>query len=245
MRIENRVHHSAALGQEMEYRVYGSGRGQPLVAFPSLNGRFHDLEGFEMIDALAHLLDADRLTLWTVDSVDWQSWTNQELPPADRVRRHADYDRYLSDELLPEVLRECGRDTLWVAGCSMGAYHAASAFFRHPHLADGLIAISGLYQPHMFIGDHSDELTRSFAPLLFLEDVTDTSLLDRYRRSRIVFCIGQGAWEEECLADTRAMEDLLRQKEIPATFDYWGHDVDHHWYWWRKMLPYHLQRLGV
>ena len=33
--------------------------------------------------------------------------------------------------------------------------------------------------------------------------------------------------------------------EIPATFDYWGHDVDHDWPRWRRMLPYQLERLGV
>jgi esterase/lipase superfamily enzyme len=27
---------------------------------------------------------------------------------------------------------------------------------------------------------------------------------------------------------------------VPAIFDYWGHDVEHHWYWWKKMLRHHL-----
>ena len=39
---------------------------------------------------------------------------------------------------------------------------------------------------------------------------------------------------------TRRMQEILHQKGIPATFDYWGHDVEHHWYWWRKMLRHHL-----
>ncbi len=245
MRTETRLHHSDALGHDMGYRVYGSGAGQPLVAFPPLNGRFHDFEGFEMVDAIADLLEADRVTLWAVDGVDWQSWANPDLPPAGRARRHADYDRYLAGEFLPVVREESGRDAAWVTGCSMGAYHAATLFFRHPDIVDGLIAISGLFQPEMFVGGQRDEVIREYAPLWFLPEMTDEALLERYRRARIVFCIGQGAWEDECLADTRAMQAVLEAKRVPARLDYWGHDVDHHWYWWRKMLRYHLEELGV
>jgi esterase/lipase superfamily enzyme len=31
---------------------------------------------------------------------------------------------------------------------------------------------------------------------------------------------------------------------IPAVVDYWGHDVNHHWLSWRKMLPHYLELLG-
>jgi esterase/lipase superfamily enzyme len=47
------------------------------------------------------------------------------------------------------------------------------------------------------------------------------------------------------VADTRAMEEVLRAKGIPAIVDFWGEDVDHNWPWWRRMLPYYLERLGV
>jgi esterase/lipase superfamily enzyme len=47
------------------------------------------------------------------------------------------------------------------------------------------------------------------------------------------------------LADTRRMEAILAAKGIPAIVDYWGDDVNHDWPWWRQMLPYELERLGV
>ena len=40
-------------------------------------------------------------------------------------------------------------------------------------------------------------------------------------------CVGQGAWEEELLYSTRQMDALLKEKNVPAWVDYWGHDVDH------------------
>jgi len=47
------------------------------------------------------------------------------------------------------------------------------------------------------------------------------------------------------LEDTRSLDWVLRVKGIPAIVDYWGHDVNHDWVWWRQMLPYYLDRLGV
>jgi len=43
-----------ALGQEMTLRVYGHD-GRPVVAFPTMNGRYWDFEGFGMVDACAGL----------------------------------------------------------------------------------------------------------------------------------------------------------------------------------------------
>jgi esterase/lipase superfamily enzyme len=57
--------------------------------------------------------------------------------------------------------------------------------------------------------------------------------------------VGRGAWEDDMLADTRAMRDVLAARGIPAMVDEWGDDVNHDWPWWRKMLPHYLDRLGV
>jgi esterase/lipase superfamily enzyme len=43
--------------------------------------------------------------------------------------------------------------------------------------------------------------------------------------------------------DTRRMQEVLREKQIPATVDFWGHDVNHDWPWWRKQFPYFLEKL--
>ncbi|MDF1554518.1 MAG: hypothetical protein P1P84_15715 [Deferrisomatales bacterium] len=67
--------------------------------------------------------------------------------------------------------------------------------------------------------------------------------LDRYRQSQIVVGVGQGAWEDEMVADTRALQKILKAKGVPAWFDYWGHDVNHDWPWWRKQMPCFLGRL--
>jgi esterase/lipase superfamily enzyme len=248
MRTEFRTVFSPALGHEMEHRRYSADAGvaataQPLLAFPSMNGRVGDWESFGMVDSIRHLIDAGRVTLYVTDGIDWQSWTAEDKPPAERVLRHADFDRYLVVELLHLIRAETGRETLWAAGCSMGAFHSSNLLFRHPELVDGLIAMSGVYQPRRFIGEYSDAEVVAASPLDRLRAETDPAHLALYRRARIVLCVGQGAWEDDMLIDTRAMEALLAEKSIPAIVDYWGHDVNHDWPWWQKMLQYHLERL--
>jgi esterase/lipase superfamily enzyme len=237
---------SPALGHDIEMYRYAADAGvtgQPLLAFPSMNGRVWDWENYAMVESVRHLIDARRVTLYVTDGIDWQSWTAQEKPPRERALRHNDFDRYLTDELIPRICEETGRSTIWATGCSMGGFHSTSLLFRHPELVDGLIAMSGVYQPRRFIGDYVDPAVVAASPLDYLPGVTDEARLALYRRARIAFCVGQGAWEDDMLVDTRSMQELLAAKQIPAFVDYWGHDVNHDWPWWRKMLPYHLERL--
>jgi esterase/lipase superfamily enzyme len=226
----------------MELLIYGHA-GQPLLAFPSQAGRAADWEGFGMVDACAELIEAGRLLMIAVDGIDWQSWTNVGASVADRARRHEDYHRYVVDEVVPFARQHSGRQSVWATGCSMGAFHAANLFFRRPDAIDGVIAMSGLYQPRLFVGDYADDHVYFNSPLYYLPNLNDDWHLEHYRRGRIVFCVGQGAWEDESLVDTRQLQEILSRKNVPATFDYWGHDVEHHWYWWQKMLRHHLQDL--
>lgn len=96
-----------------------------------------------------------------------------------------------------------------------------------------------------FIGDYMDENVYFNSPLAFLPNLSDPWYLDQYRQSRIIVCAGQGDWEDEMLADTRALESILKQKDIPHWVDIWGGDVNHDWPWWHKMLPYFLDKLQL
>ena len=90
--VEERSWYSDALGQDMALKVHGHA-GRPVVAFPSQDGRYWDFESWGMIEACAAFIDEGRARIISVDGIDWQSWTNQAIGPADRARRHDDYDR--------------------------------------------------------------------------------------------------------------------------------------------------------
>ncbi len=243
MNVEYHKWWSRNLGQEMELKVYGNG-GKPVLVFPSAGGRFYEYEDFGMVEACRPFVTAGKIFLVAVDSVDRQSWLNNEAHPADRARRHNEYDRYIVEEVAPFV-RDRGHRQGWVStGCSMGGYHSANFFFRHPDLFDVLIALSGIYQLRRFIGDYMDDNVYFNTPLAYLPGLADPWYLDRYRNSRIVVCAGQGAWEDEMLADTLALKQILDDKQIWCWVDIWGDDVNHDWPWWRRQMRYFLHRLG-
>src|SRR5262245_22625345 len=220
MHIEERSWWSPALGQDMALKVYGHD-GRPVVAFPSQDGRYWDFEGWGMVAACDGLIEGGRMRIVAVDGIDWQSWTNQSAHPSDRARRHADYDRYLADEVAPFLRQLTGRDRAWTTGASMGAYHAANVLFRHPDLFDGVVAMSGLYRLRHFIGDYVDDGVYFNSPLLYLPGLEDRWYLDRIRVACLAFVAGQGAWEDEMLEDTRELRRILAAKGIPAIVEEW------------------------
>lgn len=245
MHVECHKWRSSNLDKDMELRIYGYA-GKPLIIFPCAGGRFYESEDFGMVEALRRFIDAGKLRLYAVDSVDSESWLARWLWPGDRAWRHEQYDRYLVKEVIP-FIREFSdyRQKFMVTGSSMGGYHAANFFFRHPDIFDTVIAMSGLYGPDYFVGDYNDKHVYYNFPLLYLPHLKDNWYLDQYRKSVIIVCVGQGAWEDLHVAETQALEGVLKSLDVPAWVDYWGHDVTHDWLWWKKQLPYFLNKLEL
>ncbi|MEY4529325.1 MAG: hypothetical protein RLZZ156_46 [Deinococcota bacterium] len=242
MHIEHHQWFSNHLGHDMHFKVYGH-YGQPILVFPAQDGRFHDFEGFKMIEACKDFINGGRVKFICIDSVDWQTWTNKGIHPADRAKRHGDYEKYVMNEVVPWMQNNTGTNTMWTTGCSMGALHATNFFLKRPDVFDGLIALSGLYSMQSFIGEYGDDNTFYNSPLQYLPNLSDPWYLEHYRRAKIVFAVGQGNWEVEAIADTQAMQQLLASKNVPAWFDYWGYDVPHDWTSWRDMMPYFLGKI--
>jgi esterase/lipase superfamily enzyme len=243
MNVEYHKRWSSNLNQEMELKVYGHA-GKPVLVFPAMGGRFYEFEDFGMIDSVRWLIEDGCYQFYTVDSLDAQTWANWGAPPAKRARRHEDYDLYITREVAPFIQERQLQETFLLAtGCSMGGYHSGNFFFRHPDLFDSLVSLSGLFQLRMFVGDYVDDLVYFNSPLLYLANLEDSWYLEKYRRSRIIVCAGQGAWEDAMDADIRNLKEILERKQVPAWIDLWGSDVNHDWPWWRKQLPYFLTEL--
>jgi len=67
--------------------------------------------------------------------------------------------------------------------------------------------------------------------------------MQMYRSRRIIVCIGQGRWEDNTLPSTRNLDTILKEKGVPAWFDYWGFDIDHDWPSWRNELAYFMNTI--
>lgn len=218
------------------------------MVFPCSRGRYFDYEGMGMIDAISRYIDHGIVKLFTVDSVDAESWYRFDLPPAERNARHEAFDRYVVAEVVPFIWKHCGRPgaQIMANGCSMGAYHAINFFLKHPDIFHGTIALSGLYRlDRAEFAIPSDDISQVYfnSPLSYLPELEDSWYVDRFRERKIVVCVGQGAWEDEALEDTRTLERLFREKGIEAWVDFWGQDVNHDWPWWHRQMNYFLDRL--
>jgi esterase/lipase superfamily enzyme len=243
VRVEHHKWYSHHLGQDMQMKVYGH-YGKPVLVFPCAGGSFHEFEDLGMKDAIAGFIHDGKIKVFTVDSVDNQSWLKQDIWPGDRGRRHNDYDRYLTHEVVPFIHNHIGGTWgITTSGCSMGAYHAVNYLLRHPDIIDSTIAMSGIYSMVDYMGWGCDQDVYYNSPADALPGLNDEWFLEHLRNSRMFIGVGQGAWEDECLRDTRRLGDALHSKGIPAWIDIWGHDVNHDWPWWYKMMPHFLNHL--
>jgi len=88
-----------------------------------------------------------------------------------------------------------------------------------------------------------DEQTYFHSPLDYLRNLQDEYYLKKFRQSKIIVCVGQGAYEGPMIEDTRCLQQILNDINVPAIVDFWGRDVNHDWNWWKKQIKYYLQRI--
>jgi esterase/lipase superfamily enzyme len=208
--------------------------GRPVVTFPTSMGRFYQYEDFGLVPALAPKIDSGEIQLFCVDSVDWESWYNRGAHPAERVRRHDGYDRYVRDEVFPFVADRAGRSDVVLFGASFGAYHAMNLACRYPDRVHRVIAFSGLFDIHPYLDGYWDDLCYFHCPTAYLANL-DPTWTDRLSRLEIIVATG----EFDHLADAnRDIIRLLHSKGIPVHGEIWPGIFGHDWPFWAE----HIQR---
>jgi esterase/lipase superfamily enzyme len=235
--------YSKSLGMEMPLVAYGHA-GYPLLMFPTAAADFLEYERFNLIDAISPLIEAGRVRAYSINSVNRYSLLNEQASPQWKAELLSRYDRYITDEVLPLVRNDTGdpRARPITTGASLGAFLSANAYFRHPDLLRGVIAMSGSYDIRSYLRGYHDDNVYFNNPAEYLPNLNDGHYLPLLRRADAIFILsGQGAYEAP--ERSRQLSQLLSAKAIPNTLDLWGHDVDHDWPWWRKMLPYYLEKL--
>lgn len=247
MEVRYICHYSSHLGRDMEFKVYGH-RGLPVLFIPCQAGRFFDFENFHMTDIWAPWIESGQVTVYAADTIDNEAWANIDGDPRRRIENHERWYNYIVEELVPTIRHlsgeRNGHDSLIIPfGCSMGAMHAANLFFRRPDLFGGVLALSGLYDSRLFFGDYMDDLLYQNTPCVYLENMPlDHPYIALYNQRKMIFCVGQGAWEDELKTSTGWLAQILQRKGIHATVDFWGYDVNHDWPWWFRQVEYYLPR---
>lgn len=236
--------YSERLYENMPIVAYGHA-GVPILMVPTAAADFLEYERFHLIGAIAPFIEAGRVRVYSVNSVNRQSLLNQGAPPHIKIEYIARYDSYLVNEVLPFIRSDTGNPHAkpLIFGISMGAYLAANSFFKHPDLFGGALLFGGTYDVRGYLDGFYNDTVYFNNPIDYLPNLNDDHHLPILQSGNrpIILYSGQGAYEDP--ERTRNLSNILNSKGIPHWLDLWGHDVNHDWPWWRKALPYYLGEL--
>jgi len=232
--------HSPALNKNMEIVSYGH-FGFALLLLPTAAADYLEYERFHLIKAIEPYILAGKVKVFSINSINNESWLNSRMQPRHKAIRHTQFNNYVYNEVVPFIKSQTSQSTpIITSGASFGALHAANLFFKNPWLIPGCIAMSGVYDFSSYTKGYWDDDVYFNSPMHYLQNLNDDNILNQIRSSKhIHFLTGAGDYEDPNAS--RAMGALLSHKGIPHDVDVWGHDIKHDWPTWRKMLPYIIE----
>ncbi len=226
----------------MELLVFGHA-GAKVLVFPTRDGRFHEYEDLGLVGSLHSKIEGGHLQLWCVDSVDWETFYCFWCHPADRVRRHMQFEEYILNEVFPLMAQTNPHPCTIAHGCSLGAFHAANIAFRHPHLFHKVAAFSGRYDltmnvdhfHNLFDGHYDDQIFFN-TPTHYLPGLQEAWRLQALQRMDIVLAIGA---EDPFLQNNCHLSGILRDKGVHHHLHIWDGRA-HRGRAWRAMAPLYI-----
>ncbi len=231
--------HSPSLNRQMDIVTYGN-YGFPLLMFPTAAADYLEYERFHLIDAMRGAIDAGKVKVFSINSINRFSWLNDKVHPREKALRQVEFNSYIANEVVPYIWNSCqGRFGIITAGASLGAFHCANQLLRRPDLFDGCIAMSGSFDIRGYYdGDYYDENVYFNNPVDYLPNMDGEPLSELREKKHIHLVTGQGSYENPDAS--RRLSGILSQKGIPHELDLWGHDMRHDWPTWRDMMKYYL-----
>ena len=201
MEVQYFKRYSYNLNRDMEFKVYGHA-GRPVLYIPCQDGRFFDFENFKMTDTWAPWIESGQVMVFSIDTMDKETWSNKGADPRWRAERHEQWMRYITDEMVPFMrdmvnLRNgwTGYPGIMVFGCSLGATHATNLFYRRPDLFDRLLALSGIYTASYGFDGYMDDIVYNNSPVDYLKNMPDDHpYIHLYNLKKSVICVGKGGF---------------------------------------------------
>ena len=227
---------SPALQTEMPVAVFGH-YGKALLLVPTAAADYLEYERFQLIDALAPFIDAGKIKVFSVNSINSESWMNNEMLGEHKAIRHNQFNEYIYNEVIPFIKNNASWNTpIIIAGASFGALHSMNLFLKRPDLLNGVIAMSGVYNLMEYTKGYYDEQVYYNSPAHYVPNLTDHNILEQIRSSNNIHILtGSGPYEAPDAA--RDFANLLYNKGINYELSVWGEEWKHDWPTWRAMLP--------
>ena len=239
MHRETHSWYSPALGKEMPVATYGH-YGFAVLMIPTAAADYLEYERFQLVDHLSGVIDSGKVKLFSINSINTESWLNDSMQPAHKAIRHNQFNEYVFGEVIPFIRAKTSQETpIITCGASFGALHAMNLFLKRPDLLQGVVSMSGVYDLSEYTKGFFDEQVYYNSPMHFIPNLEDHAILERIRTGRIIIATGSGSHEDP--AANRRFSEVLHRKSIPHELDVWGEDIHHDWPTWRKMLPHFLE----
>lgn len=232
--------YSPSLNKHMDVVMYGH-YGFSLLLLPTAAADYLEYERFQLIDAISKYINEGKVKVFSINSINNESWLNNQMNPRHKSIRHVQFNNYVYNEVLPFIRNMTSHDTpIITSGASFGALHAANLFFKRPDLISGIIAMSGVYNLGAYTKGYHDEDVYFNSPFQYLQNLNDDYFLPRIQASQHIHLLsGSGSYEAPNAS--RRFSAVLNAKGIPHELDIWGTDMSHDWPTWRAMLPYYLE----
>ena len=232
--------YSPSLGAEMPIVSYGH-YGFALLLVPTAGADYLEYERFQLMDDLKPFVEAGKLRVFSVNSVNKESWLNKEMQGEHKGIRHNQFNQYIFEEVVPFIRKNTSEETpVIVSGASFGALHSMNLFLKRPDLINGVIAMSGVYNLTEYSNGFFDDQVYYNSPAHYIPNLTDQWYLENIRRSNHIHILtGSGPYEDPQAA--RDFSGVLASKGINLELDVWGEEWKHDWPTWRAMLPHYLE----
>ncbi len=231
--------YSPSLNKHMEIVRYGH-YGFAVLMLPTAGADYLEYERFQLIDTIAPFIDSGKCKVFSVNSINAESWLNRHMHPPHKAIRHNQFNQYIYTEVIPYIKTHTSEDTpILICGASLGALHSVNLYFKRPDLLQGVLAMSGDYDLQTYTHGFYDEQVYFNSPMAYLANLNDDYYLPRIRRSGHIHLL-TGSGDYETPEATIRFSKLLHAKAIPHELDVWGYDMAHDWPTWRAMLPHYL-----
>ncbi len=227
---------SPSLFKEMPIVTYGS-YGFSLLLVPTAGADYLEYERFQMMEYLAPFIDSGKMKVFSIDSINKESWLNNEMAGEHKAIRHNQYNDYVYNEVIPFIKNATSWNTpIILAGASLGALHSMNLFLKRPDLINGVIAMSGVYNLTEYTKGFFDDQVYFNSPIHYMPNLTDHNVLQQIRSSNNIHILtGTGSYEAPDAA--REFAGVLYDKGINYELSVWGDEWTHDWPTWRAMLP--------
>jgi len=231
---------SPALQKEMPMVTYGYS-GFALLLVPTAAADYLEYERFQLIDTLAPFIESGKVKIFSINSINNESWLNNEMIGEHRAIRQNQFNDYIFNEVIPFVKNSTSQETpIILSGASFGALHSMNLFLKRPDLINGVIAMSGVYDLSEYTKGFYDEQVYYNSPMHYMANLTNHDILEEIRKSTHIHIVtGSGDYEDPGASGKFA--ELLHSKGINYELDIWGPEFKHDWPTWRAILPHYIE----